>query len=310
MALHKTEFEMKDLGKTTYCLGLQLEHTPEGILVHQSNYTRKVLERFNMKDAYPLNTSMVVRSLDVKKDPFRPKEEDEELLGAEYPYLSAIGALMYLANGTRPDIAFVVNLLARYSAAPTKRHCNGIKQILRYLRGTKDLGLFFKKKGDMTIVGYADAGYLSDTHKSILQTGYVFLNGGTAISWKSTKQSIVATSTNYSEIVALFEAAKECTWLRRISKHILNACGMIVAPTLTIIYEDNRACVAQIQSGYIKSNVMKNISPKFFSTHEMQMNGEILVTHIKSCENLPDMFTKALPACTFENAGMVLVRGD
>ena len=75
---------------------------------------------------------------------------------------------------------------------------------------------------------------------------------------------------------------------------------MTVAPTLTIIYEDNRACVAQIQSGYIKSNVMKNISPKFFSTHEMQMNGEILVTHIRSCENLADMFTKALPACTFE----------
>ena len=104
---------MKDLGKTTYCLGLQLEHTPEGILMHQSNYTRKVLERFNMKDAYPLKTPMVVRSLDVEKDPFRLNEVDEKLLRPEYPYLSAIGALMYLANGTRPDIAFVLNVLAR-----------------------------------------------------------------------------------------------------------------------------------------------------------------------------------------------------
>lgn len=159
--------------------------------MHQSNYTRKVLERFNMKDAYPLKTPMVVRSFDVEKDPFRPKEEDEKLLGPEYPYLSAIGALMYLANGTRPDIAFAVNLLARFSSAPTKRHWNDIKHILRYLRGTEDLGLFFKKNGDMTIIGYADAGYLSDPHKAISQTGYVFLFGGTAISWKSTKQSIV-----------------------------------------------------------------------------------------------------------------------
>ena len=142
----KTEFEMKDLGKTTYCLGLQLEHTPEGLLLHQSNYTKKVLEKFNMKDAYPLKTPMVVRSLDVEKDPFKPKEENEEILGPDYPYLSAIGALMYLANGTRPDIAFAVNLLARFSAAPTKRHWNGIKQILRYLRGTEDLGLFFRRK--------------------------------------------------------------------------------------------------------------------------------------------------------------------
>jgi hypothetical protein len=296
----KTEFEMKDLGKTTYCLGLQLEHTPEGILIHQSNYTRKVLERFNMKDAYPLKTPMVVRSLDVEKDPFRPKEEDEKLLGPEYPYLSAIGALMYLANGTRPDIAFAVNLLARFSSAPTKRHWNGIKHILRYLRGTEDLGLFFKKNGDMTIIGYADAGYLSDPHKAISQTGYVFLFGGTAISWKSTKQSIVATSTNYSEIIALFEAAKECTWLRRMSNHVLNTCGMTIAPSSTIIYEDNKACIAQIQSGYIKSNVTKHISPKFFSTHELQKNGEIMVTHIRSCDNLADMFTKTLPASSFE----------
>lgn len=159
--------------------------------MHQSNYTRKVLERFNMKDAYPLKTPMVVRSLDVEKDPFRPKEEDEKLLEPGYPYLSVIGALMYLANGTRPDIAFAVNLLARFSSAPTKRHWNDIKHILRYLRGTEDLGLFFKKNGDMTIIGYADAGYLSDPHKAISQTGYVFLFGGTAISWKSTKQSIV-----------------------------------------------------------------------------------------------------------------------
>ena len=65
---------------------------------------------------------MIVRSLEVNKDPFRPKEENEKLLGPEVPYLSAIGALMYLANCTRPDIAFSVNLLARYSSTPTLRH--------------------------------------------------------------------------------------------------------------------------------------------------------------------------------------------
>jgi hypothetical protein len=72
---------------------------------------------------------MVVRSLEADKDPFRPKEEDEEVLGPEVPYLSAIGVLMYLANCTRPDIAFAVNLLARYSAAPTRRHWVGVKTI-------------------------------------------------------------------------------------------------------------------------------------------------------------------------------------
>ena len=94
----KTEFEMKDLGKTKFCLGLHLEHLPEGVFVHQSTYTKRVLEKFNMDKCHPLKTPMVVRSLEADKDPFRPKEEDEEVLGPEVPNLSAIGALMYLAN--------------------------------------------------------------------------------------------------------------------------------------------------------------------------------------------------------------------
>ena len=98
-----------------------------------------------MKKASPLSTPMVVRSLDVKNDPFRPRAQNEEILDPEVPYLSAIGALMYLANNTRPDIAFAVNLLSRYSSAPTRRHWNGVKHILRYLRGTNDMGLYFQR---------------------------------------------------------------------------------------------------------------------------------------------------------------------
>ena len=75
-----------------------------------------------MDKSHPINSLMVVRSLEVNKDPFRLKEENEELFGPEVPYLSVICALMYLANCTRPDIASSVNLLARYSSAPTKRH--------------------------------------------------------------------------------------------------------------------------------------------------------------------------------------------
>jgi hypothetical protein len=71
-----------------------------------------------MDNAYPSKTPMVVQSLEIKNDPFRPPDEGEETLGPQVPYLSAIGALMYLANSTRPDIAFTVNLLARHSATP------------------------------------------------------------------------------------------------------------------------------------------------------------------------------------------------
>ena len=96
----KKEFEMKDLGKTKYCLGLQIEQCLDGVLIHHSTYTEKVLKLFHMNKSHPLSSPMVVRSLEVTKDPFRPKEENEEFLGPEVPYISAIGALMYLANYT------------------------------------------------------------------------------------------------------------------------------------------------------------------------------------------------------------------
>ncbi|KAK8558437.1 hypothetical protein V6N13_103614 [Hibiscus sabdariffa] len=78
-----------------------------------------MLKRFYMHNAHPLSTPMVVRSLDVKKDTFRPREKDEDILGPKVPYLSAIGGLMYLSSHTRPGISFAVNLLARFSSCST-----------------------------------------------------------------------------------------------------------------------------------------------------------------------------------------------
>ena len=92
---------------------------------------------------------------------------------------------MYLTNCTRLDIAFAVNMLARFSSSPTRRHWNGIKHLFRYLRGTVDLGLLYPRNTKQGLVGYADAGYLSDPHKAKSQTGYVFTYGCTAISWRS-----------------------------------------------------------------------------------------------------------------------------
>ncbi|XP_012842126.1 PREDICTED: uncharacterized protein LOC105962372 [Erythranthe guttata] len=96
------------------------------------------------------------------------------------------------------------------------------------------------------------------------------------ISWRSTKQTLVATSSNHSEIIALYEAGRECVWLRSVISHIQNSCQLHpVTASPTVIYEDNAACIAQTRGGYIKGDRTKHISPKFFHTHELQKNGEI-----------------------------------
>ena len=129
-------------------------------------------------------------------------------------------------------------------------------------------------------------------HKS----GYVFNYNGTAISWRSVKQTMVATSSNHSEIIAIHEASRECIWIRSMIHHIQESCGLSsVKDKPTILFEDNDACIAQIKGGYIKGDRTKHISPNFFYTHELQKNGEIDVQQIRSSDNLADLFTKALP---------------
>jgi hypothetical protein len=289
------EFEMKKLGHTSLCIGIQLAYFPGGVLVHQSQYTKTLLERFNMIDCNSSDTPMIVRSLEASKDQLGPIRSGEELLSSDYPYLSAIGALTYLANTSRPDISFAVNLLARFSQSPTMRHWKGISQVLRYLKGTIDAGLFYSKSetDNNSLVGYADAGYLSDPHSARSQSGYVFMWNGTPISWKSTKQTIVATSTNHSEIIALHEASRECIWLRSLISNIREPSGYSSITEPTIIYEDNAACIDQIKSGFIKGDRTKHISPKFFFTSALQ-GKEINVTQISSANNVADIFTKSL----------------
>ena len=121
----KREFDMKNLGKMKFCLNLQIEHFSNGVLVHQLTYIEKVLKCFHINKSHSLSSPMVIRLLKVNKDLFYSKEDHEDhedLFSPEVSYLSAISALMYLTNCIRLDTVFSMNLLVRYSFAPTQRH--------------------------------------------------------------------------------------------------------------------------------------------------------------------------------------------
>ncbi|KAM3236558.1 hypothetical protein P3L10_016595 [Capsicum annuum] len=196
---------------------------------------------------------------------------------------------MYLANTTRP-IAFSVNLLARYISAPTMRHQNGIKH----------MSLCYSKDCSPDLIGHADDEYLSDPHKARSQIGYVFICGGTAISWRHTKQSIVATSSNHAEIIAINETSRECIWLRSMIHLIREKCGMKYDNLPTILYRDNSAYITHLKGGFINGDRTKHILPKLFYIHELQKNNDINVQQIRSTDNVTDLFTKSSPIATFK----------
>jgi hypothetical protein len=148
---------------------------------------------------------------------------------------------------------------------------------------------------------YVTVGYLSDPHKTRSLSGYVFTYGGTAILWRSIKQTLTATLSNHAELITLYDAGRECVGLRSMIQHIQEEYGFeSVRENLTVIYEDITTCIAQIKEGYIKGDKTKYISPKFFSTHDLQKNGFINICQIRSSDNLTDLFTKSLPRNIFE----------
>ena len=124
------------------------------------------------------------------------------------------------------------------------------------MRETTDLGIFYSYgRRDSSFIGYADSGCLSDPHKCRSQTGYLFLNGNAVISWHSTKQTLVAIFSNHTEILALYEANRECVQLKYLIQHVRSYCQLpSIAGFPNIIYEDNETCIRQIQKGFIKGN--------------------------------------------------------
>lgn len=192
-----------------------------------------------MDQAHPLVSPMMGRSR-TTEDPYNPyREEEEEEITHKDQCLTTIGALIYLTTHTRPDIAFTTIILTRHSQKPTTRHWNGIKHVMRYLRGTKDLGLHFKKSDTTKIVGYADSGFETNETIGKSQTGYIFLKNGSPILWKSVKQTVTATSTNHAELLAFHEAAREAVSLKTMEKTLDDQCKLNIGRKPTVIYEDN-----------------------------------------------------------------------
>ena len=123
-------------------------------------------------------------------------------------YKSAVGSLLYLSTGTRPDIAFAVSNVAKFSSNPTKQHWTAVKRILRYLKGTRNFGLLYTNGNVDEFIGYSDSDWAGDLDDRKSTSGYVFMMSGAPISWRSKKQTSVAPEAEY---IALSSATqKQC----------------------------------------------------------------------------------------------------
>ncbi|GJS96539.1 retrotransposon protein, putative, ty1-copia subclass [Tanacetum coccineum] len=159
------------------------------------------------------------------------------------PYASAVASIMYAVRCTRPDVTFAQNITSRFQQNPSELHWTTIKNILKYLRNTKDMFLVYggDMKQELKVSCYTDAGYLTDADDMKSQTAYVFILNGGVVDWKSIKQSIFATSSIDAEYIAAFDASKEAVWIRKFIS------GLGVVPTIEEpinMYCDNTRAIA------------------------------------------------------------------
>jgi hypothetical protein len=175
------KFKMKNLGKSKRILGIDIDRdikTGE-LWLTQTKYIERSLARFNMKDAKPISLSLAAH---FKLSHAQcPTTTQEKRLMSKVPYDKAMGSLIYLMVYIRPEISLAISKVSRYMSNPQKVHWEAVKWILRYLKGTKDVGLLFDGSLDnaKSLLGYVDADYSQDLSKRKSMTGYVFtLEGG------------------------------------------------------------------------------------------------------------------------------------
>ena len=223
------------------------------------------------------------------------KKRTEDEKECTLKYRGVVGCLMYPMLWTRPDLAFVTGSLGQASSDPSMEHWNRAMDVLRYIRGSLDLNLVYKKSENFELVGYADSDWAADKRTGKSVYGYAFYIGGNIVSWKSKKsQTTTATSSTVAELEALYHATVEGIWLNGL----LMSLGLSKEKKM-LIYQDNQAVIAIVQSDkYLDRTKHEVVKVEFIRD---QIREGILSVEFKGTEEMiADIFTKSLGKNLFE----------
>ncbi|GJR94832.1 retrovirus-related pol polyprotein from transposon TNT 1-94 [Tanacetum coccineum] len=270
--LLRKEFDMKELGPARKILGMEIvrDRGSRTLKVSQSGYVQKILNNYRMDNG---------KSVSVP-------------LGAHFKVS---------LKDCPPDIAYAVSIVSRYLANPGKNHWEAVKWILKYLKGTADVGLVYgRDQGKhVDVDGFVDADYAKDPDKGRSITGYVFMVHGCVVSWKATLQHVVALSTTEAEYMALTEAVKESIWL----KGLLIELGVNLRSV--VVNCDNQSAIHLSRNAMFHERT-KHINVRYHFIREIVESKEIEVAKIGTKDNAADAFTKVVPGPKFKYCMKIL----
>ncbi|KAJ9544159.1 hypothetical protein OSB04_023866 [Centaurea solstitialis] len=266
-------FQMKDLGEAAYILGIKIYRNRSKRLIglSQSTYIDRILKKFRMDESkkgfIPMQHGIV---LSKTQCPVSSQDQDKM---KSVPYASAIGSIMYAMLCTRPDVAYSVSVTSRYQQNPDEPHWVAVKNILKYLRRTKEMFLVFGGSEDeISVTGYSDASFQTDRDDF------------------SSKQDTIADSTTEAEYIAASDAAKEVVWLR----NFLSDLRVVASISRPIdIFCDNSGAVAKAKEPR-EHHKSRHVLRKYHLIREIIGRGDVRICKIPTQENVADPLTKPL----------------
>lgn len=279
-------FRMKDLGKLHNFLGIEFVHEVDCIRMNQSKFLCKILEKYGMANSKP-------RSTPYEPDVCKTCDSDSncEPVDAKL-YRGIVGSLIYAMTATRPDLSFIVTKLSQYMANPNSNHLTAAKHVLRYIKGTVEFGLCYRKvNSSLKLLAYCDADWGASVTDRRSITGFAFQlsNDSSLISWKSTKQKTVALSTCEAEYMSLSAATQEAKFLLQL----LNSFKLGGPFNSVLMHVDNQGALA-LAKNPVQHQRSKHIDIRYHFVRLDVQKGLVQLTYVPSDSNIADVFTKTL----------------
>lgn len=288
----QSAYEMSDMGAASHVLGMHVQRLSNGDIILQQNvYLREKLIEYGMHKSSAATTPAAAENNNTPATDTAASPGNAEL------FRSIVGSLIYAAVSTRPDLTHAVNTCSRHLQQPQHSHVTSAKRMLRYVRGTTEHGLRFKKwqgeKDVATIIGYSDADWGGDKNGRRSTTGYCVLINNNLISWNTKKQPTVALSTAEAELMAMVEVVKEVMWVQQLMDE-LNIT--IATPTIRV---DNQSAIKMSEND-THHDRSKHIDIRYYFVREAVKTKAVSIEWVPSEEQLADIFTKCLGRQVFE----------
>ncbi|MBW0517976.1 hypothetical protein O181_057691 [Austropuccinia psidii MF-1] len=277
-------YDMEDLGPIKHILGIKVTRDENHFYLSQTSMIEQFLEEYGMKNSHAVKTPLEPGAY----FSVASNEEQSAFNSLKLNYQRAIGLPNYLAVSTRPDLAFPVSILSQHLEKPGIQHWAGFKRILRYLAGTRTIGLQLAK-ANFNLKVYADASYANCPNMRRSHTGLMVFLDDTLIHWKSRRQSTVSSTSTEAEYKALYEGTQQILWFRKL----FNDLSLVSSKFVLSLLGDNQPAIAMAKNPVSSARTM-HINIKFHWIREQLSKGLFHLDYVPTTEMHADLLTKAL----------------